>query len=181
MPRHAAFAALAAVSVLCWQGRARAAEPPPPEACMKPIPPGSADPVVRDVHFHVTSGSPLISITLCIASAKPNVLQGAAANVGVFSHDGVLINYAGQGYTNVAPLENPAADGPKLVLMYGVAIEVDPKYGQNFATDTVVALTTVACAKPLPACEPGAQQTATFLLPVQIDQDLPGGGKPAKP
>lgn len=147
---------------------------------MKPIPPGSADPVVRDVHFHVTKGSPLISITLCVASGKADVLQGAAANVGVFSHDGVLINYAGQSYTNVAPLTNPSADGPKLVLMYGVAIEVDPKYGQDFAPNTVVALTTVSCTKAAPACDPAKPQTQTFLLPVQIDQDLPGGGRPVK-
>ena len=174
MLRQAVIAAFAACIVVAGADRARAAEPPP-EACMKPIPSGSADPVVRDVHFHVTEGSPLISITLCIASAGANLLQGVAANVGVFSKDGVLINYAGQSYTDVAPLENPPADGPKLVLMYGVAIQVDPKYGQQFAADTVVALTTVACAKALPACEPAKPQTETFLLPVQIDHDLPGG------
>jgi hypothetical protein len=175
MLRPAAFIVLAAVAATVWPGQARAAEPLPPEACMKPIPPGSPDPVVRDVHFHVTNGSPLISITLCIASSHANVLQGAAANVGVFSHDGVLINYAGQSYTNVAPLANPPADGPKLVLMYGVAIQVDPKYGQEFAPNTVVALTTVSCTKEPPACDPAPARTQTFLLPVQIDHDLPGG------
>ena len=178
MPRHAIAAALAACALLSWQGAAHAADQPPPAACMKPIPPDSADPVVRDVHFHITQGSPLISITLCIASGNANVLQGVAANVGVFSHDGVLINYAGQSYTNVAPLTDPSADGPKLVLMYGVAIQVDPKYNQEFAPDTVVALTSVACTKPLPACEAGKPTTSTFLLPVQIDHDLPGGGPP---
>ena len=146
---------------------------------MAPIPAGSADPVVRDVHFHVTGGSPLVSITLCVASNHASVLQGAAANVGIFSHDGVLINYAGQSYTNVVPLTNPSANGPKLVLMYGVAIEVDPKYGQQFAPDTVVALSTVACTKAPPACDPAPAQTGTFLLPVQIDQDLPGS-RPSK-
>jgi hypothetical protein len=179
MLRQAVVAAFAACVVFVGHGSVRA-EQPPPAACMAPIPPGSADPVVRDVHFHVTKGSPLISITLCVASAQPNVLQGAAANVGVFSHDGVLINYAGQNYTNVAPLANPSADGPKLVLMYGVAIEVDPKYDQQFAPNTVVALTTVACTKEPPACDPGPPKTQTFLLPVQIDQDLPGGRAPAK-
>lgn len=180
MPRQAVIAALAALVFVTWQEAARAAEQPPPAACMAPIPPGSADPVVRDVHFHVTTGSPLISITLCVASAKDNVLQGAAANVGVFNHDGVLINYAGQSYTNVGPLTNPSADSPKLVLMYGVAIEVDAKYGQQFAPNTVVALTTVACTKAPPACDAAAPQTQTFLLPVQIDQDLPGGTKAPK-
>lgn len=184
MLRYAVIAALAACALSAWQGTARAAgplAPPPPEACMKPIPPGSADPVVRDVHFHITEGSPLISITLCVASASSNVMQGVAANVGVFSKDGVLINYAGQSYTNVAPLNDPSADGPKLVLMYGVAIQVDPKYKQEFARDTVVALTTVACTKPLPACAAAKPVTTTFLLPVQIDHDLPGGGGvPAK-
>ena len=180
MPRHAIAAALAACALLSWQGAAHAADQPPPAACMKPIPPDSADPVVRDVHFHITQGSPLISITLCIASGNANVLQGVAANVGVFSHDGVLINYAGQSYTNVAPLTDPSADGPKLVLMYGVAIQVDPKYGQQFDANTVVALTTVACTKAPPACDPAPPRTETFLLPVQIDQDLPGSGKPAK-
>lgn len=147
---------------------------------MAPIPPGSVDPVVRDVHFHITTGSPLISITMCVASGSSDVLQGAAANVGVFSHDGVLINYAGQSYSNVAPLTNPSADGPKLVLMYGVAIEVDPKYGQEFDSHTVVALTTRTCTKAPPACDPAPARTQTFLLPVQIDRDLPGGRKPAK-
>ena len=180
MSRLVVAAALATLFMLFSHARARAAEQPPPAACMAPIPPGSADPVVRDVHFHVTTGSPLISITLCVASATSNVLQGAAANVGVFSHDGVLINYAGQNYSNVAPLTNPSADGPKLVLMYGVAIEVDPKYGQNFDANTVVALTTVACTKAPPECDPAPARTQTFLLPVQIDRDLPGGGKPAK-
>ena len=180
MPRHAVIAAFAACAVLAWQGSARAADQPPPAACMKPISPGSVDPVVRDVHFHITQGSPLISITLCVASARPDVLQGVAANVGVFSHDGVLINYAGQSYTNVAPLTDPAADGPKLVLMYRVAIQVDPKYRQDFAAETVAALTTVACTKPLPACDAAKPRTETFLLPVQIDHDLPSGGPPAK-
>jgi hypothetical protein len=180
MPRQAAIAMLAAVAAFACQAQARAAEPPPPAACMAPIPSGSADPVVRDVHFHVTDGSPLISITLCVASSRDTVLQGAAANVGVFSHDGVLINYAGQSYTNVGPLANPSADGPKLVLMYGVAIEVDAKYNQQFAPDTVVALTTVSCTKPAPACDPAPAQTQTFLLPVQIDHDLPGGVKQPK-
>ena len=181
MLRQALVAAVAAGVVLLGRGAAaQAADQPPPAACMAPIPPGSADPVVRDVHFHVTTGSPLISITLCVASGKSNVLQGAAANVGVFSHDGVLINYAGQSYTNVGPLTNPSADGPKLVLMYGVAIEVDAKYGQQFAPNTVVALTTVACTKAPPACDAAAPQTQTFLLPVQIDQDLPGGTKAPK-
>ncbi len=171
--------ALACVFAWGAAGAAWAADPPASAACMAPIPPGSTDPVARDVHFHVTSGSPLISITLCVASNQATVLQGAAANVGIFSADGVLINYAGQSYTNVAPLTNPSADGPKLLLMYGVAIEVDAKYGQHFAPDTVVALSTVACSKPAPACDPAPAQTRTFLLPVQIDEDLPGG-KPAK-
>ncbi len=179
MLRHAVTAAFAACAVLSWQGAARAAEPPP-AACMKPIPPDSTDPVVRDVHFHIADGSPLISITLCIASNNTNGLQGAAANVGVFNQDGVLINYAGGSYTNVAPLTDPSGDGPKLVVLYGVAIQVDAKYKQQFAPNTVVALTTVACTKPLPACEAARPQTSTFLLPVQIDHDLPGGGQPAK-
>jgi len=179
MPRRSILAALAVSGALAAAGAARAGQPPP-AACMAPIPPDSADPVVRDVHFHVTSGSPIISVTMCIASAHAHVLQAAGANVGVFTKDGVLINYASQSYANVAPLTDPTADGPKLVLMYGVAIEVDPKYGQDFASNTVVALTTVACTKPLPACSPAAQQTQTFLLPVQIDRDLPGGRRPTK-
>ena len=40
--------------------------------------------------------------------------------------------------------------------MYGVSIEIDNKYGQNFAPNTVVALTSVACTKPLPTCAAGA-------------------------
>jgi hypothetical protein len=178
MVQRAVVAVLLAGCAGLAAGAARAAEPPP-EACMAPIPAGSVDPVVRDVHFHVTNGSPLISITLCIVSGRADVLQGAAANVGIFDHDGVLVNYAGQGYTNVAPLANPGASGPKLVLMYGVTIQVDPKYGQQFAPETVVALTTVACTKPLPACDAAQPQTVTLLRPVQIDQDLPGA-KPAK-
>ena len=179
MMRSAAIAALLFGCLLLAPTAARAADAALPEACLKPIPPGAADPVVRDVHFHVAAGSPLVSITLCVVSNHAQGLQGAAANVGIFSQDGVLINYAGQSYTNVAPLVNPNADGPKLVLLYGVTVQVDPKYNQQFAPNTVVALSTVACAKPLPACEPAPAQAQTFLLGVQVDQDLPGG-KPAK-
>ncbi len=168
--------ALATV-LTCAAGGAWAADPPVSAACMAPIPPGAADPVPRDVHFHVNGSSRLISITLCIASNTALPLQGAAANVGLFSADGVLINYAGQSYSNVQPLTNPGTEGPKLLLMYGVAIEVDPKYGQHFSPDTVVALSTVACTKAAPDCAPAAAQTQTFLLPVQIDDDLPGGKK----
>jgi len=180
MPRRAVLAMSAVCCAFLAQAAAARAEEPPPAACMAPIPAGSADPVVRDVHFHVTTGSPLVSVTMCVVSAHTNVLQGAGANVGVFTKDGVLINYASQSYANVAPLTNPTAEGPKLVLLYGVAIEVDPKYGQEFAPNTVVALTTVACTKPRPACDPATAQTQTFLLPVQIDRDLPGGRRPAK-
>jgi hypothetical protein len=160
-------------------GAARAAEPVYSQACMKPLPPGSPDPAMRDVHFHTTGNGGLITISACIVSAHPNVLQGVAANVGIFSKDGVLINYAGQSYNNVAPLSNPSADGPKLVLLYGVSIQIDDKYGQNFSPNTVVALTSASCTKPLPDCAPAASVSTTLLLPVQVDQDL-GGGKAAK-
>jgi hypothetical protein len=179
MRRFVAIAALAAAWALFGHASAQAAEPIPTEACLKPLPSGAADPQPRDVHFHITNGSSLVSITMCVVSNKALPLQGASANIGVFQKDGVLINYAGAGYTNVLPLANPTADGPKLVLMFGVTIDVDAKYGQQFANDTVVALATVACSKPLPDCAPGPTVTQTFLLPVQIDQDLPGG-KPAK-
>jgi hypothetical protein len=179
MPYRLAAAAFAAAFALLAAGAARAADPVYSEACMKPMPQGGPDPAVRDVHFHTTGNGGLITISACIVSAHPNVLQGVAANVGIFSKDGVLINYAGQSYTNVAPLANPSADGPKLVLLYGVSIEIDGRYGQDFSPDTVVALTSVSCAKPLPECAPGAPVSATLLLPVQVDQDL-GGPKPAK-
>ncbi len=158
-------------------GTARAAEAYS-EACMKPLPPGSPDPAVRDVHFHTTGGGGLITISACIVSAHANILQGVAANIGIFSKDGVLINYAGQSYTNVNPLANPSGDGPKLVLLYGVSIQIDDKYGQDFAPNTVVALTSVSCTKPAPDCAPAAPVSATLLLPVQVDQDL--GTKSAK-
>jgi hypothetical protein len=148
------------------------------EACMKPLPPGSPDPAVRDVHFHTTGGGGLITISACIVSAHPNVLQGVAANIGIFSKAGVLINYAGQSYSNVNPLANPSADGPKLVLLYGVSIQIDDKYGQDFAPNTVVALTSVTCTKAEPDCAPSPAVSTTLLLPVQVDQDL--GAKPAK-
>lgn len=188
MPRRIIIAGLAVCLGLLTPPAVRAAQPasatraeqPPPAACMAPIPAGSADPVVRDVHFHVTTGSPLVSVTMCIASAHSEELRAAGANVGVFTKDGVLINYASQSYANVGPLTDPSATGPNLVLLYGVAIEVDPKYGQNFASNTVVALTTVSCTKPMPTCAPTAPRTQTFLLPVQIDRDLPGGRRPAK-
>ncbi len=178
MSNRLAVAAVAVCAILA-AGSARAAEPVYSEACMKPMPPGGPDPAVRDVHFHTTGSGGLITISACIVSGRPNVLQGVAANVGIFSKDGVLINYAGQSYTNVAPLANPSADGPKLVLLYGVSIQIDDKYGQNFAPDTVVALTSVSCAKPLPDCAAAAPVSTTLLLPVQVDQDL-GGAKPAK-
>jgi hypothetical protein len=179
MRRYAILAAFAAGCTLAAADRAAAAEPPPSAACMAPIPQGSADPVVRDVHFHVNAGGSLILVTFCVASNNADGLQAVAANVGIFAHDGVLINYAGQSATNVGPLTNPSGDAPKLVLMSGAAIQVDAKYGQQFAPNTVVALTSVACKKPLPACEAAPSQTQTFLLPVQIDQDLPAS-KPAK-
>jgi hypothetical protein len=178
MPHRCLVAAVAsavvAAGVLFAPGTARAADPAYSEACMKPLPAGSPDPAVRDVHFHTTGGGGLITISACIVSGHANVLQGVAANVGIFSKDGVLLNYAGQSYTSVAPLANPSADGPKLVLLYGVSIEIDGKYGQEFAPDTVVALTSVSCTKPLPDCAPAPAVSATLLLPVQVDQDLAG-------
>jgi hypothetical protein len=180
MGRAAIVSAAIALSLAAgWAvtGAAVAAQPSPPEACMAPIPAGAPDPVARNVHFHVGDGSTLMSITMCVASREARPLQGVAANVGIFDKDGVLINYAGQSYRDVLPLENPSGDGPKLVLLYGVAVQVDGKYNQQFASSTVVALTTVSCTKPLPDCAPAAPQTSTFLLPVQIDHDLPGAKK----
>ena len=177
MPYRVAAVAFAA-SLCLAAGAAHAADLPYSEACMKPMPAGSPDPAVRDVHFHTTGSGGLITISACVVSARANALQGVAANVGIFSKDGVLINYAGQSYTNVTPLANPPADGPKLVLLYGVSIQIDDKYGQDFAPDTVVALTTVSCTKPLPDCAPAPAVSSTLLLPVQVDQDL--GAKAAK-
>jgi hypothetical protein len=165
-------AAVASCCALFAAGAARAADPVYSEACMKPLAAGSPDPAIRDVHFHTTGAGGLITISACVVSAHPNMLQGVAANVGIFSKDGVLINYAGQSYTNVAPLANPSGDGPKLVLLYGVSIQIDDKYGQDFAPNTVVALTSVTCSKPAPDCAPGPAVSSTLLLPVQIDQDL---------
>jgi hypothetical protein len=179
MLQRVALTALAVAGVAGFSGAARAADPAPPEACMQPLAAGSADPAVRDVHFHTSGSGGLITISACIVSGHANVLQGVAANIGIFSKDGVLINYAGGSYTNVAPLANPTADGPKLVLLYGVSIEIDSKYGEAFAPNTVVALTSVSCTKPAPDCAPAAPQTATFLLPVQVDQDL-AAAKPGK-
>jgi hypothetical protein len=176
MPNRAAVVAIVAACALLAAGAARAADPVYSEACMKPMTAGGPDPAVRDVHFHTTGSGGLITISACIVSARPNVLQGVAANVGIFRKDGVLINYAGQSYTNVAPLADPSADGPRLVLLYGVSIQIDDKYGQDFAADTVVALTSVTCTKPLPDCAPAAPVSTTLLLPVQVDQDL-GGAK----
>jgi hypothetical protein len=172
MPRHTVLAAFAAACLLIPAGAARAADPVASEACMAPLTAGSADPAVRDVHFHVGAGSSVMTISACVVSAHANTLQGVAANVGIFSKDGVLINYAGGAYSNVAPLTNPSASGPKLVLLYGVSIQLDPRYGLDFAPNTVVALTTVACQKTPPACEPAPAQTTTFLVPVQVDEDL---------
>lgn len=165
-------AACVSACALLGAGAAHAADPGYSEACMKPLPPGGPDPAIRDVHFHTTGSGGLITISACVVSAHANPLQGVAANVGIFSKDGVLINYAGQSYTNVMPLANPSADGPKLVLLYGVSIQIDDKYGQDFAPNTVVALTSVACAKPLPDCAPAPAVSSTLLLPVQVDQDL---------
>jgi hypothetical protein len=171
-------AAVAVACVLLAAGAARAADPIYSEACMKPMTQGGPDPAMRDVHFHTTGSGGLITISACVVSAHASVLQGVAANVGIFSKDGVLINYAGQSYTNVAPLANPSPEGPKLVLLYGVSIQIDDRYGQDFAPNTVVALTSVTCAKPLPECAPAAPVSTTLLLPVQVDQDL--GAKQAK-
>ena len=180
MSHRLAVAALAAAGCLLAAGAAHAADKAVySEACMKPLEPGGPDPVVRDVHFHTTGNGGLITISACIVSAHALPLQGVAANVGIFGKDGVLINYAGQSYSNVKPLANPWPDGPKLVVLYGVSIQIDEKYGQNFAPNTVVALTSVACTKPLPDCAPAAPVSTTLLLPVQVDQDL-GGAKPAK-
>jgi len=172
MLHRVAVAALVCACALSAAGAAQAADPVYSEACMKPIAPGSPDPAVRDVHFHTTGSGGLITISACIVSAHANALQGVAANIGIFSKDGVLINYAGQSYTNVAPLANPSADGPKLVLLYGVSIQIDDRYGQDFAPNTVVALSSVSCTKPTPECAPGPASSATLLLPVQVDQDL---------
>jgi len=172
MPHRIAAAALVAGCALLAAGAARATDPVASEVCMAPIPPGSADPVVRDVHFHVGAASPVMTISACVVSAHANVLQGVSANVGIFSKDGVLINYTGSGYSNVSPLTNPTANGPKLVVLFGVSIQLDAKYGQDFAPSTVVALTTVACTKAPPACDPAPPQTTTLLVPVQVDQDL---------
>jgi hypothetical protein len=170
--------AFVALGALASARPAQAAEQPVySEACMKPLPPGGPDPAIRDVHFHTTGSGGLITISACIVSANARTLQGVAANVGIFSKDGVLINYAGQSYSNVQPLANPAADGPKLVLLYGVSIQIDARYAQEFATNTVVALTSVACTKAPPECAPAAPVSTTLLLPVQVDQDL---AKPAK-
>jgi hypothetical protein len=175
MRRHAVVAALVAGCAALAHAPARAAEPILSEACLRPLPAGATDPAPRDVHFHVTNGSSLVSISMCVVSNRALPLQGAAANIGIFQRDGVLINYAGAGYSNVLPITNPPPDGPKLVLLFGTTVEVDAKYGQQFAPQTVVALATTACTKPLPACDPAPAQTQTFLLPVQVDQDLPGG------
>jgi hypothetical protein len=177
MSHRVVAAAFAAACACMAAGAAQAADPVYSEACMKPMPPGSPDPAVRDVHFHTTGSGGLITISACVVSAHATMLQGVAANVGIFSKDGVLINYAGQSYTNVAPLANPPVDGPKLVLLYGVSIQIDDKYGQDFAPDTVVALTSVSCTKPAPDCAPAAPVSATLLLPVQVDQDLGAKGK----
>jgi hypothetical protein len=164
---------LAALILTCLAaGAAQAAEPVYSEACLKPLPAGGPDPAMRDVHFHTAGSGGLITISACIVSARPYGLQGVAANVGIFSKDGVLINYAGQTYANVAPLANPPADGPKLVLLYGVSIQIDARYGQDFDANTVVALTAVSCTKPLPECGPAAPVSTTLLLPLQVDQDL---------
>ena len=179
MPHRTALAALFAACALLAAGSARAADPVASEACMAPIQAGSADPVVRDVHFHVGGSSPVMTISACVVSAHANVLQGVSANVGIFSKDGVLINYAGGGYSNVSPLTNPVPNGPKLVVLFGVSIQLDAKYGQEFAPNTVVALTTVACTKAPPACDPAPPQTTTLLVPVQVDEDL-GTPKAAK-
>jgi len=172
MLHRLAVAAFASACALLAAGTAQAADAVYSEACMKPLPPGSPDPAIRDVHFHTTGSGGLITISACIVSAHTNALQGVAANIGIFSKDGVLINYAGQSYSNATPLANPSADGPKLVVLYGVSIQIDDKYGQDFAPDTVVALTSVSCTKPLPDCAPSAPVSATLLLPVQVDQDL---------
>jgi len=164
--------AFVALGALASARPAHAAEPAYSEACLRPLPAGSPDPAMRDVHFHPTGSGGLITISACIVSARANVLQGVAANVGIFSKDGVLINYAGQSYSNVAPLANPPADGPRLVLLYGVSIQIDPRYGEDFAADTVVALTSVSCTKAPPDCSPAAPVSTTLLLPVRVDQDL---------
>lgn len=179
MPHRIALAAFVAAGALWAAGPARAADAVASEACMAPLPPGSADPVVRDVHFHVGGGSSVMTISACVVSAHANVLQGVSANIGIFSKDGVLINYAGGAYSNVSPLSNPPPNGPKLVVLFGVSIQLDPKYGQQFAPNTVVALTSVSCTKAPPACDPAAPQTTTLLVPVQVDDDL-GSPKAAK-
>ena len=107
MPYRLAVAAVVAVSALLSAGAAHAADAVYSEACMKPLSPGGPDPAVRDVHFHTTGNGGLITISACIVSAHANVLQGVAANVGIFSKAGVLINYAGQSYSDVMPLAEP--------------------------------------------------------------------------
>jgi hypothetical protein len=134
---------------------------------------------MRDVHFHVGAAAPVMTISACVVSAHAAVLQGVSANVGIFSKDGVLINYAGGAYSNVAPLTNPTPSGPKLVVLFGVTVQIDARYGQDFAPNTVVALTTSTCTKPPPGCDAATPQTVTLLVPVQVDEDL-GAPKPAK-
>ncbi len=174
--RIAAAILVAACATLCAPvlsiGVAHAADPVASEVCLAPLAAGSPDPVVRDVHFHVGGASPVMTVSACVVSAHADVLQGVSANIGIFSKDGVLINYAGGAYTNVAPLTNPTANGPKLVLLFGVSIQLDAKYGLDFAPNTVVALSTVACTKAPPGCDPAPPRTTTLLVPVQVDQDL---------
>lgn len=165
---------LAVFAIACWQlGAQRAQAAEPSEACLAPLPPGSADPVVRDVHFHPVGGGPLVSITACIASNHTLPLQSVGANIGIFNKDGVLLNYTGQSFANVLPMTNATANGPKLIQMLGVSVNVDTQYGQQFNANTVVAISSVACTTALPKCDAGPAQTTTLLLPVLVDQDNP--------
>ena len=69
------------------------------------------------------------------------MLQGVSANVGIFSKDGVLINYAGGGYSNVAPLTNPPPTARSWWCCSACPCRSTPSYGEDFAPNTVVAVT----------------------------------------
>jgi hypothetical protein len=168
----------AALAVVCYVAQPRSGHAADPAgACLASLAPGSTDPVLRDVHFHLTQTGSLIVVTGCVASNSGDGLHGVAASVGIFGKDGVLINQAGQSYVNVSPLNNPDASGPKLLLMFATSLDVDLKYERQFSPETVVTLASTTCTKPLPQCDAGPARTTTMRLPVQIDQDVAKAGQ----
>lgn len=146
------------------------AEPQSPAPCLSPIAKGGQDPVVRDIHFNFPN-STYIGATLCVVSDNQFGFWSIGATVTVFKEDGSLFTSGGAREDKVGPVVIPdPKDQPKVVWVMPAGIPIDPKYAGHVQPQALAVVQWIPCQAALPTCNPGAQQTTTYLLPVTFDQ-----------